>query len=442
MGPTGPKIGHFEGIEQPKIDNLILLSDTGRVKASPAQKTAETAESQSDWVKTPVANLVRYKPSGIYFARVRIRGKLFRQTLKTNAISVAKLRLADFVKDKRAELGNDTAIMTGKMTVDDALAVFRQRLDAQQDISEGAKVYRRKCIEALLKSWPELEQLSVGKVTKDACLQWAAKFSAGYSASVYNNTVGTLRMILEIAVERGARANNPANAIGKRRIVQRELQLPEPGEFENFVTSIENAGGGCSHECADLVRFLAFGGFRKTEASFIEWTDCDFDRSQIRIPGMKDGRRITKNGKSRSVPMISDMRNLLARLKAERAESGEVKPNEPVMNVHECQKAMDRAAKEIGMKRITHHDLRHMFATRCIEAGVDIPTVSRWLGHLDGGALAMKVYGHLRDGHSTDMAKRVTFSNPQPANGIALQPHGTAQAVSANPEPAPEAASI
>jgi len=24
-------------------------------------------------------------------------------------------------------------------------------------------------------------------------------------------------------------------------------------------------------------------------------------------------------------------------------------------------------------------DLRHLFATRCIESGVDIPTVSRWL---------------------------------------------------------------
>jgi integrase len=37
--------------------------------------------------------------------------------------------------------------------------------------------------------------------------------------------------------------------------------------------------------------------------------------------------------------------------------------------------------------------LRHLFATRCIETGVDIPTVSRWLGHKDGGGLAMKVYG-------------------------------------------------
>jgi integrase len=50
-----------------------------------------------------------------------------------------------------------------------------------------------------------------------------------------------------------------------------------------------------------------------------------------------------------------------------------------------------------------------LFATRCIEAGVDIPTVSRWLGHQDGGALCMKTYGHLRDEHSQREALKVTF---------------------------------
>lgn len=37
-----------------------------------------------------------------------------------------------------------------------------------------------------------------------------------------------------------------------------------------------------------------------------------------------------------------------------------------------------------------------------------------WLGHKDGGALAMKVYGHLRDHHSVAMAQKVSFSNPGP----------------------------
>jgi len=42
---------------------------------------------------------------------------------------------------------------------------------------------------------------------------------------------------------------------------------------------------------------------------------------------------------------------------------------------------------------------------------VDIPTVSRWLGHKDGGALAMKTYGHLRHEHSIAQAQCVTFTS-------------------------------
>jgi len=34
-----------------------------------------------------------------------------------------------------------------------------------------------------------------------------------------------------------------------------------------------------------------------------------------------------------------------------------------------------------GMLRITHHNLRHLFATRCTETGVDIPTVIGCLVH-------------------------------------------------------------
>jgi hypothetical protein len=45
------------------------------------------------WPKTLFANLVRYVPSGIYFPRIRVRGKLIRRSLKTNNLPVAKIRL-------------------------------------------------------------------------------------------------------------------------------------------------------------------------------------------------------------------------------------------------------------------------------------------------------------------------------------------------------------
>ena len=110
-------------------------------------------------------------------------------------------------------MGDASAVVTGRMTLGDALAIYRQRLDAQQDISEGAKLYRRKPIEALLKSWPGLEASPIAKISKDACIRWAAGFARKYSPTVYNNTVGTLRMIINVAVEKGARANNPARFI-------------------------------------------------------------------------------------------------------------------------------------------------------------------------------------------------------------------------------------
>jgi hypothetical protein len=50
---------------------------------------------------------------------------------------------------------------------------------------------------------------------------------------------------------------------------------------------------------------------------------------------------------------------------------------------------------------------------------VDIPTVSRWLGHKDGGALAMKVYGHLPNQHSASMAKLLKFT-PAESNIIQM----------------------
>ena len=125
---------------------------------------------------------------------------------------------------------------------------------------------------------------------------------------------------------------------------------------------------------------------------------------------MGDPTTGTKNWEIRRLPMIPDMRRLLQRIKSERDEKEFL--SDPVMRVHECQGAINTACRKLGIARFTHHDLRHLFATRCIESGVDIPTVSRWLGHKDGGALAMKTYGHLRDQHSADMAQRVTFSKP------------------------------
>ena len=106
------------------------------------------------------------------------------------------------------------------------------------------------------------------------------------------------------------------------------------------------------------------------------------------------------------MPLIPDARALFQQMRSERSdESLDAK----VFRVGECQKALDRACKKVGSR--SHHASRFAALVRNARAsnrGVDIPTVSRWLGHKDGGALAMKTYGHLRREHSIAQAQRVT----------------------------------
>jgi integrase len=366
------------------------------------------SKSQSNWMQIK-PYLVRYVPSGKIYARFRVRGKLIQKSLKTDRVSVAELRLGDFMKTERAKAEGLKAEARGKMKFRDALQIFLNRLEDNYTVKPRTKDYYKERVNALLKSWPELDDLDVAKISKADCANWAANYRKQSSASAFNNTINVLRQVLKIACEAGARYENPASTIDRSAIKPKQLKLPEAGKFLEFVSAIENSKVNSCYLAADLVRFLAFGGFRKNEAAHVTWADCDFNRGEILL-------RITKNGDARRVPMIAEMRALLEKMRAERRDEP---PDAAVMKIRECQGSMNKACKAIGIPRITHHDLRHLFATRCIESGVDIPTVSRWLGHRDGGALAMKVYGHLRDQHSTEMAQRVSYTktvtkNPAP----------------------------
>jgi len=108
-------------------------------------------------VKNTVCKLIRYVPSGTYFARIRVHGKLILKSLKTNRVSVAKLRLADLEKEERQKAESQTSVANGKMTFKEALAIFRKHLKGDINLKPRSKDYREERIVALLKSWPALE---------------------------------------------------------------------------------------------------------------------------------------------------------------------------------------------------------------------------------------------------------------------------------------------
>jgi hypothetical protein len=106
----------------------------------------------------------------------------------------------------------------------EARALYETDLEADYTLQAGSKVYHRNCIKAPLRTWPELDMLSLNKTTETDCRSWAGQFAEKYDAQFFNNTLGTLRHILERAgIDHD---ENPARQIKRLGVKPKELKLP------------------------------------------------------------------------------------------------------------------------------------------------------------------------------------------------------------------------
>ena len=365
------------------------------------------------WERTSTTNLWKLAATGGYYARVKVNKKEKWKSLKTKSSAVAKSRLADFEKAERAKANIETIKVEGHSAgdfLDHFIADNKLRSTASSTIE---RVHSAAL--ALEKTWPEFRSLHVSNITPSMCKQWAQhaketgtcflaprvkRVPRPMSASSFNKTLSVLRSTLELAVKAGALYSNPATEVERMPPKKKELILPTRKQLAKIIRSIEKSPARHARQSADMVSFLVYTGARIGECRAAIWADIDKNRNMMRIHGTKT------RASDRWIPLFPNLKTLLNSMRARnKPETTEGK----LFTTHECADALAAACAKTGVKKMSHHDLRHLFATRCIEAGVDIPTVSRWLGHADRGALVMSTYGHLRQDHSQAQAKKVTW---------------------------------
>lgn len=356
------------------------------------------------WAKTKVQGLLRHQ-SGKYYARLYLAGKEKWLCLDTTLLEVAKAKLKN-EKEALAKASKTGWVpQSGSIKVRVAIDSFEANLALRISIKESTRKFYTWSLKAIRKSWPELADMDVRHVTEKDCQTWGRKFSETYSPTYYNNAVLVLTEVFETAVKAGLIYRNPVTGLELKRKTQKALVLPTRENFHKIVELVRGGKHRTAKASAELIEFLAYTGCRISEAQRVVWGDCDFAKETILVKGDPDTG--TKNWRVRTIPMIADAKLLLERMRSERAS---VTDADPVLLVGDVRGSLQKAAEKLKIPEICHHDLRHLFATTSIESGVDIPTVSRWLGHSDGGTLAMKTYGHLRDEHSKSAAHKVSFA--------------------------------
>ena len=155
-----------------------------------------------------------------------------------------------------------------------------------------------------------------------------------------------------------------------------------------------------------------YTGLRIGEVCGLKLSDIDFKRKELSVnrtvfvAGVRDEKGITKDVCSiqtpktvhsiRCVPISKSLMDILKLIKPRSKNkqdffitSGKEKPQSP----RDLRVAYKSFLMRQGIPYIKFHALRHTFATRCIEAGIDPKTVSSILGHATP-AITLSIYCH------------------------------------------------
>ena len=95
----------------------------------------------------------------------------------------------------------------------------------------------------------------------------------------------------------------------------------------------------------------------------------------------------------RLIPLMPDIATLCERFRPEEPEAFLLTGTDRCMDPRKLQRHLKKYLEECGIPEAHFHTLRHTFATRCVEAGFDVKTLSEILGHSNIG-ITMNLYVH------------------------------------------------
>ncbi len=215
--------------------------------------------------------------------------------------------------------------------------------------------------------------------------------SLGRAPATVNRYKVTLSSIYRYGKQRDKVQVNPAREVAQQKLNNGIVRYLKPDEEKRLRAVLQKAVDACGPQNEQRRKRLqhriyeldvALGtGMRKGEQYGLRWSDIDFDRRVITL-------RDTKNGSSRTIPMIDDVVSAFRQLKKlslERKDRAIDRPNaapdDVVFGIGDNKKWWEAALKDAKIKAFRWHDLRHTFCSRLAQAGVSLKVIQEAAGH-------------------------------------------------------------
>lgn len=294
-----------------------------------------------------------YRRGKFFWYSISYQGKRIQESLKTDNKKLAEKLYAKVLTDMIEGRYFETAKI--KNTEFDAMT--------EKYLKEHAHSRDSRTVKTLLTVF---SGYMISQITTKFIAEYRSmRLKSVKPATVYQE-LALLRRMFNVAIREWEWCkDNPVSklsfSVGNRNARDRWLTVEEEKSLLNKATN--------PFWLRSLLIVALHTGMRRGEILELKWQNVDLLKRVVRIVK-------SKNGEKRTTPMSNTLFNLFKSMNV-RDISGRVFP----ISGSSLRQAFDKIVAKASLDDFRFHDIRHTFATRLVQNGVDLYKVKELLGH-------------------------------------------------------------
>jgi len=229
------------------------------------------------------------------------------------------------------------------------------------------------------------------------------------SANTINTTISVIQNSLRTAHLLGIAKEYKANMIKRPKLKERKIECFTLVEQKKIETAVFNSK---KTKMFGIVLCL-YTGLRIGELIALQWKDIDLQKGVLTVSRSchdKNGSIVFDEPKTvtscRVIPLPKQLLPKLKNIKKNSNSDFVVSMGGNAVFVRSYQRSFELLLKKLNIAHRGFHSLRHTFATRALECGMDVKTLSEILGHKNP-TVTLNRYVHSLLEHKAAMMNRL-----------------------------------